>query len=190
MYSKLRYRFVFDGSGAVLLLRLLLLWLLFIVYCFLQMATTFLIQATYMRLEFDKFTVPAASLSLFDTAAVLMLIPIMDHVVYPLVSYCGISFTPLRRIGVGMLLACASVIVAGVVEIERRSTWIDGGFCIQNVFGESRNASSVNVFWQIPQFVIIGASEVLMVITGKQILSMLQSQHSNPRPSHRPPPSD
>ena len=135
------------------------------------MQTTFLIQATYMRLEFDKFTIPAASLSLFDIIAVLMLIPIMDHVVYPLVSYCGISFTPLRRVGIGMLLASASVIVAGVVEIQRRNTWMDGDFFVQNVFDENCNASNaVNVFWQIPQFMLVGASEVLMVITGMQIL--------------------
>ena len=133
------------------------------------MSTTFLIQATYMRLEFDKFTVPAASLSIFDMIAVLVLIPIMDHAVYPLVSYCGISFTPLRRIGLGMLFGSAAVIVAGVVEIQRRNTWIDGGFCVQTVFGETRNASSVNVFWQIPQFMLVGCSEVLMVITGMQI---------------------
>ena len=135
----------------------------------LQMQTTFLLQATYMRLEFDNFTVPAASLSLFDIVAVLVLIPIMDHAVYPLISYCGISFTPLRRIGVGMLLASASVIVAGVVEIERRNTWKDGHVFIQKVFDETRNASRVNVFWQIPQFMLVGASEVLMVITGMQI---------------------
>lgn len=112
----------------------------------LQTGTTFLVQAIYMRLEFETFTIPAASLSIFDMIAVLMLIPIMDHVVYPLVSYCGISFTPLRRIGIGIILASASVIVAGVVEIHRRSTWIDGGFCMQTVFGETRNASSVSVF--------------------------------------------
>ena len=144
-----------------------------VVYCLLlllQMQTTFLIQATYMRLEFDKFTVPAASLSLFDIIAVLVLIPIMDHVVYPLVSYCGIRFTPLRRIGVGMLLAAASVIVAGVVEIKRRNTWIDGRFCVQTVFDESRSASSVNVFLQVPQFILVGASEVLLMITGMQNL--------------------
>jgi len=133
------------------------------------MQTTFLAQATFMRLEFDKFTIPAASLSLFDIIAVLVLIPFMDHVVYPLVSYCGINFTPLRRIGVGMLLASASVIVAGVVEIQRRNTWLDGGFCNQTVFDKSLNASSVNVFWQIPQFMLVGSSEVLLVITGKQI---------------------
>ena len=134
------------------------------------MQTTFLIQSTFMRLELDKFTIPAASLSLFDIVAVLVLIPIMDHLVYPLVSYCGISFTPLRRIGVGMLFVSASVIVAGVVEIYRRNTWTDGGFCVQTVFNETRNASSVNVLWQIPQFMLVGSSEVLMVITGMQNL--------------------
>ena len=136
----------------------------------LQMQTTFLVQATFMRLKFnDKFTVPAASLSIFDIVAVLVLIPIMDHVVYPLLSYCGINFTPLRRVGVGMLLASASVIVAGVVEIQRRNTWKDGHFVMQKVFDKTQNASSVNVFWQIPQFMLIGASEVLTVITGMQI---------------------
>lgn len=150
------------------LLRVIAIFGLFIAYwtIYSQMQTTFLIQATYMRLKFDKFTVPAASLSVFDIVAVLVLIPIVDHVVYPLVSYCGISFTPLRRIGVGMLLASASVIVAGVVEIQRRNTWKGGGFCKQEVLDETINASSVNVFWQIPQFMLVGASEVLTVITG------------------------
>ena len=136
----------------------------------LQMQTTFLTQATFMRLEFDKFTIPAGSLSLFAIGPVLVLIPIFDHVVYPLLSYYRISVTPLRRIGVGMPLTSACVIVAGVVEIQRRNTWIDGGFYIQTVFEESRNASSLSVFWQVPQFVLIGSSEVLMIVTGNQVL--------------------
>ena len=159
MYSKV---LLFCDGWAFMIVIVVVYYLLLS----LQMQTTFLFQATLMRLEFDKFTIPAASLSLFDIVAVLVLIPIMDHLVYPLVSYCGISFTPLRRIGVGMLFVSASVIVAGVVEIYRRNTWTDGGFCVQTVFNETRNASSVNVFWQVPQFVLVGSSEVLMVITG------------------------
>ena len=136
------------------------------------MQTTFLIQATYMKLKFDNyFTVPAASLSIFDIVAILTLIPIMDHVVYPLLNYCGIRFTPLRRIGVGMLLAAASVVVAGVIEIKRRNVWKDGGFHNQTVFNEPRNASSLGIFWQVPQFVLIGSSEVLTSITGTTILN-------------------
>ena len=130
------------------------------------MQTTFLIQATYMRLKFTSFTVPAASLSIFDIVAVLIVIPMMDYIVYPLLQSCGISFTPLRRMGVGMLLAAASVVVAGVIEIERRHTWELGNFCDQIVFHEPRNASDLNIFWQVPQFVLIGSGEVLTVITG------------------------
>ena len=128
------------------------------------MQTTFLIQATYMKLKIsESFTVPAAALSIFDIVAVLALIPFMDYVVYPLLSYYGIRFTPLRRIGVGMLFAAASVIVAGVVEIKRRN---DGGFHMQTVFDEKYNASSTSILWQVPQFVLIGSSEVLASITG------------------------
>ena len=119
-----------------------------------------------MRLEFPSFTVPAASLNIFDIIAVLVFIPIMDHIVYPLLQRFGIRFTPLRRIGVGLLLAAASVVVAGLVEIKRRRVWEHGHFYDQVVFGEHRNASSLNIFWQVPQFMLIGASEVLCAITG------------------------
>lgn len=130
------------------------------------MQSTFLIQATYMRLEFNGFTVPAASLSIFDIVAVLAFIPIMDHVVYPLIQFCGIRFTPLRRIGVGLLLAAASVLVAGLIERWRRHVWEDGHFHNQTVFNKTREASDLNVFWQVPQFMLIGSSEVLTSITG------------------------
>ena len=130
------------------------------------MQTTFLIQATYMRLEFPSFTVPAASFSIFDIVAVLIFIPIMDHIVYPLLQSCGIRFTPLRRIGVGMLLAASSVVVAGIIEMKRRHTWKQGHSYDQIVFDEHRNASDLNIFWQVPQFVLIGSSEVLTSITG------------------------
>ena len=121
-----------------------------------------------MKLKLEDFTIPAASLSIFDTVAVLTLIPIMDHIVYPLLRYCGINFTPLRRIGVGMLFAAASVAVAGVIEIKRRNEWHNGPICEQTIFDEHRNASCLSIFWQVPQFVLIGASEVFASITGMQ----------------------
>lgn len=150
------------------LLRVVPVFILFIVYwtIYFQMQTSFLIQGKYMKLKFSKFTVPAASLSIFDCVAVLVLIPIMDHIIYPLLRYCGIRFTPLRRIGVGMVLAAASMVVAGVVEKKRRNVW-DSGFSLnQTVFGENVSASDLNIFLQVPQFMLIGSSEVLASITG------------------------
>ena len=132
------------------------------------MQTTFLIQATFMKLEFPHFTVPAASLSIFDTVAVLAFIPLVDNILYPFVRYLGFNFTPLRRIGVGMLLAVASVAVAGVIEIQRRNEWLHGGICRQKVLDDYRSASCLSIFWQVPQFALIGVSEVFTSIAGMQ----------------------
>ena len=131
------------------------------------MSTTFLIQGTYMRLKFSSFSVPSASLSIFDVIAVLVIIPVMDYIVYPLLQRCGISFTPLRRIGVGFLMAAAAMMVAGFVEIKRRGLWEEGHVVNQVVNGEKKVASDLNIFWQIPQYFFIGTSEVLASITGK-----------------------
>ena len=96
----------------------------------------------------------------------------MDRVVYPLVQYCGIQLTPLRRIGVGMLLAAASVGVAGVIEMKRRAVWESGGTYHQVVFHEPRNASSLIIFWQVPQFVLIGSSQALTVAPGANTIPL------------------
>ena len=119
-----------------------------------------------MRLKFSNFSVPSASLSIFDIIAVLAIIPIMDYIVYPLLQRCGINFTPLRRIGVGFLLAAASMMVAGFVEIKRRGLWEEGHVFNQLVNGENLTASDLNIFWQVPQYILVGSSEVLASVTG------------------------
>jgi len=126
-----------------------------------------------MKLEFQSFTVPPASIFSFDITWVLVVTPIVGQVVYPLLKSCGISFTSLRRIGVGMLFAAASMIVAGLVEIIRRREVEEGHFFDQVVFGKHRQASNLNVFWQIPQFLIMGCAEVLAVTTGRHTLLLI-----------------
>lgn len=150
------------------LIRLLPVFILFIAFwaIYSQMQTTFLIQGTYMKLEIGGFTVPAASLSIFDIIAVLVLIPVMDHIVYPLLQRCGFRFTPLRRIGTGILVCVASMVVAGLVEIRRRRMWEEGHVFNQVVNNEKRSASDLNIFWQIPQYLLVGAGEVLASVTG------------------------
>ena len=71
-----------------------------------------------MKLNFDGFSVPAASLSLFDIVLILVLVPLVDHAVYPRIECSGIKLTSLRRIGVGFVLSAASMLVAGLIEIK------------------------------------------------------------------------
>ena len=130
----------------------------------LQGLTTYLLQGSYMDLKITKnLSFPAASLSLLEIVSLLILIPFFDRVVYPGLLRIGVQFTPLRRIGVGMLFAAASVAVAGIIEIERRHSH---GKSEQDVFNETVNASTMSVFYQVPQYILQGTSEALVSVTG------------------------
>ena len=61
-----------------------------------------------------------------------------------------------------MLLAMLSVLVAGILEIYRKKDLSVN----QTLFHDHFNASSISVFAQIPQFTLIGVSEVFTSITG------------------------
>ena len=110
----------------------------------------------------ENISFPAASLSLFEIVSLLIIIPFIERVVYPGLLRIGINFTPLRRIGVGMLFAAGSVALAGIIEIERKR----GHRFEQYVFNETVNASTMSVFYQVPQYILQGASEALVSVTG------------------------
>jgi POT family len=81
---------------------------------------------------------PCTALNMFDTLAILLLIPVFDRVVYPLASkLTAISSSSsssssvdkqhnaakprlLFKIGCGFVFALLSVAVAGIVEIKRK----------------------------------------------------------------------
>uniref|UniRef100_A0A8C4EXM4 Solute carrier family 15 member 1a n=1 Tax=Dicentrarchus labrax TaxID=13489 RepID=A0A8C4EXM4_DICLA len=72
-----------------------------------QKGSRWTLQATTMD---GNFTV--------NPILILTLVPIMDSLIYPLIQKCGLNFTPLKRMTVGMLLAAIAFICAAVVQIE------------------------------------------------------------------------
>ncbi|XP_074619064.1 solute carrier family 15 member 4-like isoform X2 [Acropora palmata] len=136
-----------------------------------QGLTTYVLQGSYMNLKVTgKFLFPAASLSFIESATLLLLIPLMDKVVFQFLRRLGVEFTPLRRIGVGMLFACSSVALAGFIEIERKHILKTHGAISQTVFNKTINASPMTVFWQVPQYILQGTSEVLVSVTGLEFV--------------------
>ncbi|CAH1794597.1 unnamed protein product [Owenia fusiformis] len=130
-----------------------------------QMQTTFLLQGERMDLRLGSFIFPAASLSLFNTIIIIILVPIVDRFFYPLLERCGRKITLLQRIGIGLLLAPCSVFVAGFLEIARKDELANSGGIEQNVGGKIYNASNLNIMLQVPQFVLVGTSEVFAAIS-------------------------
>ena len=132
------------------------------------MNTSMVYQGEYMDISLGgSFQIPIASLSLLDTLGVLLLIPFMDKIVYPLLEKAGFQRpSQLNRIGIGMLIATASMACAGGIEVFRRHNCC----MLQDRKGGDGNGtriSNITIFYQIPQYALVGLSEVFTSITGK-----------------------
>lgn len=130
-----------------------------------QMTSTFFLQGELMNASLGKTTMPIAALNIFNVVIILVLIPIMDRI-YNLLEEKNYRLTALQRIGIGLVLAAGSVIVAGIVEIYRKKELHESGGMVQILASEKFNASHISIFFQIPQFALVGSSEVFTSITG------------------------
>ena len=124
----------------------------------------------------ETLSIPAASLSAFEIVSLLVLIPLIDRLLYPGLRRLGFNFTPLRRIGVGMLFATGSVLLAGIIEVERKQFIKKYGTIQQHAFDSSVNASTMSVFYQVPQYILQGTSEALVSVTGLCAFSGLEKR--------------
>ena len=73
-----------------------------------------------MDLRLGSLMIPVSGLALFDTIAILTLLPIFDGYVYPYFKTRGRSgLTMLDKIGLGFLCMILAMAVAGLVEMLR-----------------------------------------------------------------------
>lgn len=144
------------------ILRLLPIWLCTILYSvvFTQMASLFVEQGADMKTTISKFHIPPASMSSFDILSVAAFIFIYRRVLDPLVARIRKDpkgLTELQRMGIGLVIAIIAMVSAGIVELFRlKYARKDCPRC--------ESASSLSILWQIPQYVLIGASEVFMYV--------------------------
>eukprot|EP01087_Luapelamoeba_hula_P015645 TRINITY_DN4699_c0_g1_i1.p1 TRINITY_DN4699_c0_g1~~TRINITY_DN4699_c0_g1_i1.p1 ORF type:complete len:563 (-),score=65.16 TRINITY_DN4699_c0_g1_i1:195-1883(-) len=80
----------------------------------------------------------------------LAMIPIFNKLVYPGLSKIGINLKPLMRMTIGMALAVASFIASGLIEL-----WLQESY--------------LHVAWQLPQYVLLAAGEIMVSITGLEL---------------------
>ncbi|KAL3645583.1 hypothetical protein CASFOL_010763 [Castilleja foliolosa] len=144
------------------ILRLLPIWLCTIVYSvvFTQMASLFVEQGDAMSTQISNFRIPAASMSSFDILSVAAFIFLYRRVIDPLVRRFRKdkkSLTELQRMGIGLVIAIMAMVSAGIVECYRLKY-------AQKDCRHCQGSSSLSIFWQVPQYALIGASEVFMYV--------------------------
>ncbi|KAF7153977.1 hypothetical protein RHSIM_Rhsim01G0186800 [Rhododendron simsii] len=147
---------VTQVEEAKCILRMLPIWLCTIIYSvvFTQMASLFVEQGAVMDSRIGRFRLPAASMSVFDICSVLVFTGIYRHILIPLAGRLirnpkGLS--ELQRMGIGLVIGMLAMIAAGLTELERLKR-------------AEHHSSSLSIFWQIPQYTLVGASEVFMYV--------------------------
>lgn len=145
------------------IIRILPIWASGIVFStvYSQMSTMFVIQGNTMDQHMGpNFKIPSASLSLFDTLSVIFWAPVYDRLIVPCARrFTGKErgFTQLQRMGIGLAISIFSMITAGVLEVVRLN------YVRRNNYYDLEYIP-MSIFWQVPQYFLIGCSEVFTFI--------------------------
>ncbi|RLN23803.1 protein NRT1/ PTR FAMILY 8.1-like [Panicum miliaceum] len=144
--------------------RLLPIWATGIVFATVygQMSTMFVLQGNTLDQRMGpRFSIPSATLSMVDTISVIIWVPIYDRVIVPAVrSVTGRprGFTQLQRMGIGLVISIFSMVAAGVLDIVRLRAVARHGLY------DDKDTVPISIFWQIPQYFIIGCAEVFTFV--------------------------
>lgn len=134
-----------------MLLHILMLYLPLPVFwsLFEQQGSRWTFQAERMNPDIGFYVIPSEQMQFFNAFLILTFIPLFDCYVYPLLSKIGIQ-RPLQKITLGGFLAAFAFLLTATVE------W----------YIATSPPRSVCIFWQLPQYVVMTAAEVMFSITG------------------------
>lgn len=143
--------------------RFIPIWLCTIIYSvtYTQMASAFVEQGTTMKNSLSEFHIPPASMSIFEILSVAVSVILYRPYIVPLLSRLWKGnrkgLTGLQRMGIGIVFSAMAMVSAGVVELLKLKY-------AKNDREASKGLGSLSILWQIPQYVMVGASEVFMYI--------------------------
>ncbi|KAG9444136.1 hypothetical protein H6P81_015476 [Aristolochia fimbriata] len=129
-----------------------------------QTSTLYTKQAsTMIRKIGPNFEVPPASLQTFNCVASFLALPLYDFVVVPvsrsLITHEKRGLSMLQRIGLGLGMTSAVMVVAALVEARR----LAAAAAAAATAGSSTTVP-MSVAWLIPQYVLYGASEAVTAV--------------------------
>ena len=133
--------------------------------CYGQFSSNFVSQAAQM----SGHGMPNDLMQNFDPISILVFIPILDRVVYPLLRRGGIELLPMQRITIGFALASLSLAYAAIVQhlIYTSGPCFDEPLnCAAVADADGPVPNSVHIVVQTPAYVFIGLAEIFISVTG------------------------
>jgi proton-dependent oligopeptide transporter, POT family len=143
------FKEAFSRDGLIALGKLIPLFTFIAVFWALydQTGSSWVLQAQQMNLNFLGITWLESQIQATNPILILIYIPLFTFVIYPRINRIFL-LTPLRKIGLGMILMILSFGLTTLIQ-----TWIDAGL-------------RPSVGWQIGAFSIITAAEIMVSIVG------------------------
>ncbi|KAM6178234.1 solute carrier family 15 member 1 [Rhynchocyon petersi] len=83
-----------------------------------QQGSRWTLQATAMSGKIGLLDLQPEQMQTVNAILIVVMVPIVDAVVYPLIAKCGINFSALKKMTVGMFLASMAFVVAAIVQVE------------------------------------------------------------------------
>ncbi|VFQ93120.1 unnamed protein product [Cuscuta campestris] len=106
-----------------------------------------------------KFQIPAGSLFVISMVTIALWIPVYDRLVVPWIrkrTKVEGGITMLQRIGIGIVLSIAGMVVSAAVERKRRANAV--------AHGGPGGVAPMTVMWLAPQLVVMGFAEAFNII--------------------------
>lgn len=143
------FKEAFSREGVIALCKLIPLFTFVAVFWSLydQTGSSWILQAEQMDLKFLGITWLESQIQAVNPILILAFIPLFTFVIYPWVDRV-FPLSPLRKIGLGMILMCSSFGLTTLVQ-----SWIDAG-------------QRPSIGWQVIAYVLITAAEVMVAIVG------------------------
>ncbi|TEY75192.1 hypothetical protein BOTCAL_0064g00250 [Botryotinia calthae] len=158
-------QFVDEVKRALIACRVFVFYPIYwVVYA--QFSSNFVSQAG----EMNTHGVPNDLSQNFDPIAIILLVPVMDRLVYPLLRKWHIKFRPMSRITFGFIVASFSMMYAAIVQHLIYKAGPCYGKPLECPAAVSPDGTiqpnDIHFAIQIPAYVLIGISEIFASVTG------------------------
>ncbi|NXD36208.1 S15A1 protein, partial [Copsychus sechellarum] len=87
-----------------------------------QQGSRWTLQATAMNGDFG-FQIQPDQMQIVNPILIVIMVPVVDSVIYPLIKKCKLNFTPLKKMTVGMFLGSLAFVAAALVQVQIDKTY-------------------------------------------------------------------
>ncbi|NXW51325.1 S15A3 protein, partial [Nyctiprogne leucopyga] len=139
-----------------------------------QMQSLYHLQALHLHIpnifqdhtsNLQSYTFPDVWLLLANVLVLLVLVPLKDHVIDPFLARRKLLPSTLKQMTLGMFFSLASILAAGILERERLQDVRHNQTMPQLIGKDHYLAATLPVWWQVPQYLLMGMGEVFTSIS-------------------------